>query len=109
MSFSVLQQCPTSNGQSGGLEESCGLQKVLRVVPQLFLQRCSMGPLLPSGFSVEGVQLYNMSWGLWSCLASLKRRRTVEHALRTMVLSGFSEEGTELWNVLWDCGPVWFL
>ena len=40
-----------SNGQSGGLDDGCDLQMVLLVVdPQLLLQRCSMGPLLPSGF-----------------------------------------------------------
>ena len=47
-----------------------------------------------------------MPWGLWSCLASLKRGKTVEHALGTVVLSGFSEEGAELYNMpwgLWSC------
>ena len=36
-----------------------------------------------------------MLWGLWSCLASLKRGRTAEHALGTVVLSCFSEKGEE--------------
>ena len=52
-------------GESGGLEESCGLQKVLHVAPQLFLQRCSMGPLLPSGFSVEGAELGTVFLSGW--------------------------------------------
>ena len=58
-SLSSFSPCSASVGQSGGLEEGCGgLQKVLHVVvPQLFLQRCSMGPLLPSGFSEEGTEL----------------------------------------------------
>ena len=33
------------------LDEGCGLLKVLHVAPQLFLQRCSEGPLLRSCFS----------------------------------------------------------
>ena len=44
--------------QSRSLDEGCGLQKVFHVVvPQLLLQRCSMGPLLPSGFSEEDAEL----------------------------------------------------
>ena len=44
--------------QSRSLDEGCGLQKVFHVVvPQLFLQRCSMRPLLPSGFSEEDAEL----------------------------------------------------
>ena len=61
-----------SNGLSLGLDDSCGLQKVLRVdLPQLVLPRCSnTGPLLRSCFSVdEGAELYNVLWGLWFCLA----------------------------------------
>ena len=57
-------------------------RKVRHVAPLLFLQRCLVGTLLPSCFSLRG-------------------DRTVERALGTVVLSGFSEEGTELWNVLW--------
>ena len=33
--------------------------------PQLFLQRCSTGPLLRSGFSEVGPELENMLWELW--------------------------------------------
>ena len=51
------------------LDKAGGLQNVLHVAPHLFLQRSSMGPLLPSGFSEEGAELYNLLWGLWSCLA----------------------------------------
>ena len=61
-----------SNGQSFGLDDGCGLQKVLRVdLPQLFLRRCSnTGPLLRSCFSVdEGPELYDVLWGLRFCLA----------------------------------------
>ena len=54
---SSFSPCATSDSQSGGLEEGCGLQKGLHVVPQLFLQRCSMQPLLPSDFSEEGTEL----------------------------------------------------
>ena len=37
------------------MDEGCGLHKILHVVPQLFLKRCSRGPLLPSCFSeLEG-------------------------------------------------------
>ena len=37
------------------MDEGCGLQKVLRVAPQLFLQRFSTGPQLRSCFSeLEG-------------------------------------------------------
>ena len=39
----LLVQCSASNIQSGGLDERCGLQKVLHVAPQMLLQRCSMG------------------------------------------------------------------
>ena len=57
-SFSAFERGPASSGQSGGVDEGCGLQKVLRVFSlQLFLQRCSMGPLLPSCFSGEGAEL----------------------------------------------------
>ena len=56
-SFSAFEHCPYSNGQSGGLDESCGLQKFLHVASQLFLQRCSMGPLLRSCFSEEEAEL----------------------------------------------------
>ena len=35
-------------------------------------------------------------WGLWSCLASLKRGQNWHGALGTVVLSGFSEERAEL-------------
>ena len=46
------------------------LQKVLHVAALLFLQRYSTGSLLPSGFSEEGAELYDIvPWGLWSCLA----------------------------------------
>ena len=42
---------------SGVLEGGCGLQKVLHVVPQLFLHLCTMGPLLRSCFSEgEGIR-----------------------------------------------------
>ena len=61
---SAFEHCPYSNGHSGGLDESCGLQKVARVASHLFLQRCSMGPLLRSCFSEEEVELQNMLWGL---------------------------------------------
>ena len=47
-----------SSGQSGGLDEGCCLQKVLRVAPPLFLQRCSMGLLLPSSFRLKRGQNY---------------------------------------------------
>ena len=48
---SAFEQGSASHGQSGGLDEGCGgLPMVLVVAPQLFLQRCSMEPLLPSGF-----------------------------------------------------------
>ena len=44
--------------QSRSLDEGCGLQKVFHVVvPHLLLQRCSMGTLLPSGFSKEEAEL----------------------------------------------------
>jgi len=45
------------NGQSSGLDEGCGLLKVLHVSPELFLQRCSMGPLLCSCFTKEEAEL----------------------------------------------------
>ena len=54
---SSFSPCSTSNSQSGGLDEGCGLHKVLHVAPQLCLQRCSMGPLLPSDVSEEGTEL----------------------------------------------------
>ena len=56
-SSSAFEHCPYSNGQSGGLDESCGLQKLLHVASQLFLQGCSMGPLLRSCFSEEEAEL----------------------------------------------------
>ena len=87
------------------------VQKVLHVAPQLFLQRCSTGPLLSFCFSKE--------------LGS----RTVEHALWTVVLSGMSnlqsvpalvmypDWSCLAWVVILqsvpalvmypDCGPVW--
>ena len=43
---SAFKHGSASYGQSGGLDISCSLRKVLHVFPQLFLQRCSMGPLL---------------------------------------------------------------
>ena len=52
-SSSALQRGSASSGQSGGLGEGCGLHNVLRVASQLLLQRCSTGPLPPSGFSQE--------------------------------------------------------
>ena len=53
-SSSAFEQCSASGSQSGGVGGGCDVQKVLGVAPQLLLQRCSMGPLLPSGFSEEG-------------------------------------------------------
>ena len=54
-----ISQRSDPDGQSSGLDVGYGLdlQKVLRVDPQLFLQRYSMGPLLPPGFPEEGAEL----------------------------------------------------
>ena len=45
---SALEHVSALKGQSVGLDEGCGLQNVLHVAPQLFLQRCSVRPLLAS-------------------------------------------------------------
>ena len=52
-SVSAFEHCSVSNGQSGGLDDDCGLQKAHHAAPQLFLQCCSVGPLLRSCFSEE--------------------------------------------------------
>ena len=52
-SLSAFEHCSVSNGQSGGLDDDCGLQKAHQAAPQLFLQCCSVGPLLRSCFSEE--------------------------------------------------------
>ena len=62
----VLPQMVTS----GGLDEGSGLQS-FHAAPKLYLQRCSMGPLLLSRFSEDGAE-----------------RRTTEHDLGTIVQSG---------------------
>ena len=50
-SSSVFEHGSVSNSQYDGLDEGRGLRKVLHVASQLFLQRCSIGPLQPSCFS----------------------------------------------------------
>lgn len=64
-SIMALPQMATS----GGLDEGYGLQS-FHVAPKLYLQRCSMGPLLRSRFSEDGEE------------------RTIEHDLETIVLFG---------------------
>ena len=46
----AFEQESASNGQSGVLDDGCGLQKVIHLAQQLFSERCSMGPLLLSFF-----------------------------------------------------------
>ena len=41
---------------ASGLDDGRGLQKIFPDAPQLFLQCCSMGPLLASGFSKKGAE-----------------------------------------------------
>ena len=57
------------NGRSSSLDVDGGLQKVLYVAPQQFLEHCLMEPLQHPGFSEDLAELWNMLWGLWSCLA----------------------------------------
>ena len=54
---------------AGGLDEGSGLQS-FHAAPELYLQRCSMGPLRRSRFSEDGAE------------------RTIEHDLGSIVLSG---------------------
>ena len=61
----VLPQMVTS----GGLDEGSGLQS-FHVAPKMYLQPCSMGPLLCSLFSEDGAE------------------RTIEQDLGSIVLSG---------------------
>lgn len=49
----AFEHCSVSNGPSSGLDDDCGLQKAHHAAPQLFLQCCSVGPLLRSCFSEE--------------------------------------------------------
>ena len=72
----------------GSFDEGC-----LQEVPTLAHScACSIASsvesLLPSYFSEEGVLLQNVLWGLWSCLAFLKR-------------------GQNCGTCSGDCGPVW--
>ena len=108
---------------SGGLDEGCGLQKVLVLPPHLFLQRCYMGPLLPSCFSEEGAELRVGDCG--PVLLLRRGDRTVEPVLGTVVLSGMGSlqyvpalvSKQVIWcftlsQPLWlyqgdDFGPVW--
>ena len=53
----MFEHGSASSGQSSGLDEGCGLGKVVGGGPQLFLQWCSMGPLLCSCLSEEGAEL----------------------------------------------------
>ena len=47
-SSSALEGDHASNDKSGGLDVGCGLQEVLFAAPELFLECCSVGPLLGS-------------------------------------------------------------
>ena len=53
----MFEHGSASSSQSSGLGESCHLEEVIGVGPQLFLQWCSMGPLLCSCLSEEGAEL----------------------------------------------------
>ena len=98
-SNSAFDRGSVSNGQSGGLDEGCGvLQKVLRVVArQLLLQRCSMGPLLPSAFSGRRTELQNVLHG---ATAAFSGRRTELQNVLHGATAAFSGRRTELQNVL---------
>ena len=45
-SSSAFEGDHASNDKSGGLDVGCGLQEVLFAAPELFLECCSVGPLL---------------------------------------------------------------
>ena len=70
------------------------IQKILRVVSQLVLQRCSMGHCcILNSLRSDRAELSNIFWGLWPCLSwavfsmFLRRGgRTVEHSLGTVAL-----------------------
>ena len=47
-SSSAFEGDHASNDKSGGLDVGCGLQEVLFAAPELFLECCSVGPLLGS-------------------------------------------------------------
>ena len=66
--YSALEYDSARSCQSGGLDESCGVEKVLHIAKWLSLQRCSPGPLL-TAFLILWRGGRTVDWGLWSCLA----------------------------------------
>ena len=107
-SYSAFERGYASNGQSGGLDEGCDLQiVVLRVAPQLFLQGCSVGPLLCPCFLKRGQNRRTYCAGPTVALRGMRSLQHVPAPVDTCVgVSGPKTKDDRLWLPLKAVGGL---